>query len=63
MAHSASAVTKTIASGAPYVKLDESKSQNMPVWLRKMVLGQHLRWLVRGAATLCTCCFAPGVRV
>jgi hypothetical protein len=35
------------------------KSENMPVWLRKMVLAQHnctqMRCLVKGTATLCTC--------
>jgi hypothetical protein len=36
------------------------KIQSMPVWLRKMVLAPHnfvrfLPWLMKGAATLCTC--------
>jgi hypothetical protein len=47
------------------VQLDEEKSKNMPVWLRKVVLAQHhctlcngfvmmhsLQWLVKGAATV-----------
>jgi hypothetical protein len=41
------------------VKSDEEKSKNMRVWLKKMVLSQHncrvLQWLVKAAATLCTC--------
>jgi hypothetical protein len=38
MAHSASAVTKSIASSAPYVKLDEEKSKYVGL---AQQIGQH----------------------